>query len=70
MFVKWVPALAFGDMAGDAFIAQEDTVGTDGVQGLSADGAGDGDGVADPAGDGVPLDDWEDGFFDLHLICL
>ena len=44
-------------MAGDAFIAQEDTVGTDGVQGLSADGAGDGDGVADPAGDGVPLDD-------------
>ena len=70
MLVKWVTALTFGDMARDALITQEDTVGTYRVEGLSADGAGDGDGVADPAGYGVPLDDWEDGFFDLHLICL
>lgn len=71
MFVEGMTALAFGDVADNVGVAEEDAVGADGVEGLSADGAGDGDWVGDPAGDGVPLDNWEDGFFiDFHLICL
>ena len=57
VFVEGMAALTLGDVADDVGVAEEDAVGADGVEGLSADGAGDGDRVRDPAGDGVPLDD-------------
>ena len=68
MFVEGVAALSFCDVADYVRVAQKDAVRADRVEGLSADWAGDGDWVGDPAGYCIPLDDWKDWFFYLHWL--
>ena len=67
MLMEWMTTLTFCVVTDYVWITQQDTVRTDRVQRLSADRASDGDWVWDPACDCVPLDDWEDGLFDLHI---